>query len=529
MKEVKLNEEARALLQQGANKLADAVKVTLGAAGRLVVYEDKYARAITTKDGVTVARQVYDDNKFINMGVEMIREAAIKTNDLVGDSTTTSTVLAQAILNEGLKSVADGVNSTELKRGIDKAVVEVVKELKNISRPIKAKGKELEQIAFISANSEKEIGKNVADAIKKVGKDGIVTIEDNSDMVTVVDTIEGMQFDRGLISPYFVNNPSRLECVLDNPVILITDKKLTSTRDVLSILEAVNKVNRSLLIICDDMDGEILSTLVTNVTKGLLKCAVVKAPNHGNQKLEALMDIAILTGGEFMTESKGLKLTDMRPAQLGEAKKVICGRDFCTILKGKGEMIKAADRVSEIRQQIKLSSNPMERLILSERAARLAGKVAVIKVGAVSTVELLEKKDRYIDAVAATKAALEEGIVPGGGLALLACVSVLDEIEVDNDAQLLGIEIVTEAIQAPFKQILDNAGVVVEEVWDNIVYGSSDVDYGYNVKTQKYENFFETGVIDPAKGVRVALQNAASVAGMMLITEAVIVNKIVGK
>lgn len=527
-KEVKLNNEARILLQQGANKLADAVKVTLGAAGRLVVYEDRYARAITTKDGVTVARQIYDENKFVNMGVEMIREAAIKTNDNAGDGTTSSSVLAQAILNEGLKQVSDGVNSTELKRGIDVAIADVVATLQGFAKPIKAKGEELEQIAFISANSDTEIGKNVAEAIKKVGKDGIITVEESSDFVTEVDTIEGMQFDRGLISPYFVNNSARLECELDNPFILITDKKMNSTRDIVPLLEAVTKVNRPLLIICDDMEGEILSTLITNVTKGVLKCAVVKAPNHANQKTEALHDIAILTGGELIAEKKGLKLIDTRPNQLGEAKKVICGRETTTILKGKGDMVKVVDRVSEIRQQIKLSSNPFEKQILTDRAARLNGTVAIIKVGAVSTVELLEKKDRYVDAVAATRAALEEGIVPGGGVALLKCLDSLSNLTAENDTQALGMEIVYEAIQAPFKQIISNAGKDVAEIW-NLVIDSDELDFGYNVKTDKYENFFSTGVIDPAKVVRIALQNAASVAGMMLITEAVIVNKVESK
>lgn len=519
-KEIKRGIEARQKLLQGANLLADAVGVTLGAKGRLVVYEDDYGRAISTKDGVTVAKQVRHPDKEVMAGINMLREASVRTNEDAGDGTSSSSVLAQAILREGLKNVTAGANPMDLKRGIDKAVKCVVSEIKKQAIPIEPQDSKLTDIALISANSDKEIGNNVADAVRKVGKDGVVTIEDGDGVETKVVLIEGMQFDKGLISPYFVTDGARQECVLENPLILVTEETLKSVKPLVHILEYCVKNNRPLLFICNEMEGEILTMLIMNRDK--LKVGVVQAPNFGHQKTESLIDIATLTGGEMISFKKGMKLEDTTMEQLGTAGKVIISRNQTTIYEGGGDKILIQQRAADIKGQVEIAENEIAKGILRTRIGRLDGSIAVIKVGANTTNELLEKKDRYVDALSATKAALEEGIVAGGGVTLVRCLAELENLEGENPDEQTGISIIKRAITQPIKTIAENAGVNGDVVLARVMEGEKD--FGYNAKTDKYENLIKSGVIDPAKVTRVALENAASVSGLMMVTECLITN-----
>ena len=522
-KEIKFNIKAREELKKGVDELADAVKVTLGPKGRNVIIEKKFGAPHITKDGVTVAKEIELEDPFQNMGAQLVKEVASKTGDDAGDGTTTATVLAQSIINVGLKNVAAGANPIDLKRGIDKAVAKVVEGIKAQSQEVDDDMAKIENVARVSANNDAEIGQLIAEAMRKVKKEGVITIEEAKGTDTTVKVVEGMQFDRGYISPYFVTNTEKMECEMENPYILIFDKKISVLKDMLPILEAAAQSGRPLLIIAEDVDSEALATLVVNRLRGSLKICAVKAPGFGDRRKEMLEDIAVLTGGVVISEEKGLKLDMATIDMLGSADKVTVDKENTTIVNGHGDKQLLADRVAQIKAQIEKTTSDYDREKLHERLAKLAGGVAVLYVGAPSEVEMKEKKDRVDDALSATRAAIAEGIVPGGGVAYIRCVESLENLQGDNDDENTGIQIVKRAIEEPLRQIVANAGlegaIIVQKVKDG------KGDYGYNARTDKFENFFESGVIDPAKVTRVALENAASIAGMFLTTECVISEK----
>ncbi|MBR5717068.1 MAG: chaperonin GroEL [Bacteroidales bacterium] len=520
---IKFNTESRDLLKSGVDQLANAVKVTLGPKGRNVILDKKFGAPQITKDGVTVAKEVELEDPFENMGAQLVKDVASKTGDKAGDGTTTATVLAQAMISVGLKNVTAGANPMDLKRGIDKAVATVVDCIKAQSEEIGDDYTKIENVARISANNDEEIGKLIAQAMKTVKKEGVITVEEAKGMDTTVDVVEGMQFDRGYISPYFMNNAEKQTCEMEQPLILIHDKKISNLQDLLPVLEPVAKSGRPLLIIAEDVDSQALTTLVLNSLRGSLKICAVKAPGFGDRRKEMLKDIAILTGGQVISEEVGLTLANATVDMLGQADKVTVDKEKTTIVDGAGDKQAIADRVSEIKMQIEKTTSDYDREKLQERLAKLAGGVAVLHVGAASEVEMKEKKDRVDDALCATRAAMAEGIVPGGGVAYIRAIPALDALKGENEDEKLGIEIVKRAIEEPLRQIVENAGkegaVVVQRVKDG------EKDFGYNARTEQYEHFHETGVIDPAKVARVALEQAASVAGMFLTTECVIADK----
>lgn len=522
-KEIKFDIKAREELKKGVDELANAVKVTLGPKGRNVIVDKKFGAPHITKDGVTVAKAVELEDEFQNMGAQLVKEVASKTGDDAGDGTTTATVLAQAIINVGLKNVAAGANPIDLKRGIDKAVAKVVEGIKAQAQEVDDDLAKIENVARVSANNDAEIGKLIADAMGKVKKEGVITIEEAKGTDTTVKVVEGMQFDRGYISPYFVTNTEKMECEMDNPYILLYDKKISALKDMLPVLEAVAQSGRPLLIIAEDVDSEALATLVVNRLRGSLKICAVKAPGFGDRRKEMLEDIAILTHGVVISEDKGLKLDMATVDELGSAEKVTVDKENTTIVNGNGDKELIAERVAQIKAQIEKTTSDYDREKLQERLAKLAGGVAVLYVGAPSEVEMKEKKDRVDDALSATRAAVAEGIVPGGGVAYMRCVAALEDFHGDNDDENTGIQIVKRAIEEPLRQIVANAGLEGAIIVQNVKDGKGD--YGYNARTGKYENFFESGVIDPAKVTRVALENAASIAGMFLTTECVIAEK----
>ena len=522
-KEIKFDIKAREELKKGVDELANAVKVTLGPKGRNVIVDKKFGAPHITKDGVTVAKAVELEDEFQNMGAQLVKEVASKTGDDAGDGTTTATVLAQAIINVGLKNVAAGANPIDLKRGIDKAVATVVEGIKAQAQEVDDDLAKIENVARVSANNDAEIGKLIADAMGKVKKEGVITIEEAKGTDTTVKVVEGMQFDRGYISPYFVTNTEKMECEMDNPYILLYDKKISALKDMLPVLEAVAQSGRPLLIIAEDVDSEALATLVVNRLRGSLKICAVKAPGFGDRRKEMLEDIAILTHGVVISEDKGLKLDMATVDELGSAEKVTVDKENTTIVNGNGDKELIAERVAQIKAQIEKTTSDYDREKLQERLAKLAGGVAVLYVGAPSEVEMKEKKDRVDDALSATRAAVAEGIVPGGGVAYMRCVAALENFHGDNDDENTGIQIVKRAIEEPLRQIVANAGLEGAIIVQNVKDGKGD--YGYNARSGKYENFFESGVIDPAKVTRVALENAASIAGMFLTTECVIAEK----
>ena len=522
-KEIKFNTEARNLIKEGADALANAVKVTLGPKGRNVVIDKKFGAPHITKDGVTVAKEIELEERFQNMGAQMVKEVASKTNDQAGDGTTTATVLAQAIINVGLKNVTAGANPMDLKRGIDKAVDVVVESLKKQSQSVGSDYSKIEQVGTISANNDAFIGKLIADAMSKVKKEGVITVEEAKGTDTEVKVVEGMQFDRGYISPYFMTNPDKMEAVLDQPMILITDKKISSMKDLLPILEPIARDGKSLRIIAEDVDGEALTTLVVNRLRGTIKVAAVKAPGFGDRRKEMLQDIATLTGGVVVSEERGFTLENTTPDMLGTAEKVAITKENTTIVNGAGDKNDIAERAAQIKKQMETTTSDYDREKLQERLAKLSGGVAVIYVGAASEVEMKEKKDRVDDALSATRAAVEEGIVPGGGVAYIRAEEAVKAIKADNEDEQTGINIIARAIEEPLRIICDNAGVEGSVVIQKIKEGKGD--FGYNARMDKYENLFEAGVIDPTKVARIALQNAASVAGMLLTTECVIADK----
>jgi chaperonin GroEL len=528
-KQIVHGEESRQAILRGVNLLADAVKVTLGPKGRNVVIEKKFGSPTITKDGVTVAKEIELKDALENMGAQMVREVASKTSDVAGDGTTTATVLAQAIFREGVKTVAAGANPMALKRGIDKAVVAICGtvdkegnrskgELDKLSKPVT--GEMIAQVGTISANNDETIGRIIAEAMKKVGKDGVITVEESRTMETQLDVVEGMQFDRGYLSPYFVTDPERMEAVLEDPYILIHEKKISSMKDLLPLLEQIAKSGKPLLIIAEDVEGEALATLVVNKLRGTLQAIAVKAPGFGDRRKAMLQDIAILTGGKAITEDLGIKLENVQMQDLGRAKKVTVDKDNTTIVEGKGKHGEIEGRVKEIRSQVEKTTSDYDREKLQERLAKLVGGVAVIKVGAATETEMKEKKARVEDAMHATRAAVEEGIVPGGGVALLRCVEPLNKLKLQEDEQI-GVNIVRRALEEPLRQIVGNAGeegaIIVGKVKE-----SKDANFGYNAQTDQMEDLVKAGVIDPTKVVRTALQNAGSIASLMLTTEALV-------
>ncbi len=520
-KEIVYTESARNLILSGVNALADAVKVTLGPKGRNVVIEKSFGSPTVTKDGVTVAKEIELENRFENMGAQMVREVASKTSDVAGDGTTTATVLAQAIYREGSKLVAAGHNPMEIKRGIDKAVETLTDTLKKMAKTTKDP-KEIAQVGTISANGDKEIGEKLAQAMEKVGKEGVITVEESKTAETVLEVVEGMQFDRGYLSPYFVTDPERMEAVLDDAYLLISEKKISNMKDLLPVLEAIARSQKPLLIIAEDIEGEALATLVVNKLRGTLHCAAVKAPGFGDRRKEMLKDIAILTGGQVIAEELGLKLENVTISDLGRAKRVTLDKDNTTIVDGAGEKDKIKGRISEIRAQIETTTSDYDREKLQERLAKLVGGVAVIKVGAATETEMKEKKARVEDALHATRAAVEEGIVPGGGVALIRAQSSLDSLKLDEE-QRFGVSIIRRAIEEPLRQIVQNAGLEGSIVVNKVKEGKDD--FGYNAATDQYGNLLGQGVIDPVKVVRTALQNAASVASLMLTTECLVAER----
>ena len=522
-KEIKFNMEARDELKKGVDALANAVKVTLGPKGRNVIIEKKFGAPHITKDGVTVAKEIELEDAFQNMGAQLVKEVASKTGDDAGDGTTTATVLAQSIVNVGLKNVTAGANPMDLKRGIDKAVAKVVEGLKAQAEEVGDDFEKIESVARISANNDSEIGQLIAEAMKKVKKEGVITVEEAKGTDTTVDIVEGMQFDRGYISPYFVTNTEKMECDMDSPYILIYDKKISALKDMLPILEATAQSGRPLLIIAEDVDSEALATLVVNRLRGSLKVCAVKAPGFGDRRKEMLEDIAVLTGGVVISEEKGLKLESTTIDMLGRAEKVSVDKENTTIVNGSGSKDAIAARVAQIKNQIETTTSDYDREKLQERLAKLAGGVAVLYIGAASEVEMKEKKDRVDDALSATRAAIAEGIVPGGGVAYIRCIPALDKLEGETDDETTGIEIIKRAIEEPLRQIAANAGVEGAVILQRVKDGKGD--FGYNARTNTYENFFAAGVIDPTKVTRVALENAASIAGMFLTTECVIADK----
>jgi len=522
-KYLEFSTEARARLKRGVDQLADAVKVTLGPKGRNVVIDKKFGSPTVTKDGVTVAKEIELDDEIENMGAQMVKEVATKTSDLAGDGTTTATVLAQAIYREGLKSVTAGANPMALKRGIENAVETVVAELKKISVPTSGR-KDIKQVATISANGDAEIGDKIADAMDKVGKDGVITVEEAKSLETTLETVDGMQFDRGYLSPYFITDPEKMECTIEDAYILIYDKKISTMKDLLPVLEKVAQSGRPMLIVAEDVEGEALATLVVNKLRGTLKVCAVKAPGFGDRRKEMLRDIAILTGGQVISEELGLKLENTTLNDLGRAKRVIVDKDNTTLVDGKGKDDQIEGRKSEIKAQIEKSTSDYDKEKLQERLAKLAGGVAVLNVGAATETEMKEKKARVEDALHATRAAVEEGIVPGGGVSLLWCQKSLDKTKGHDDDEKTGIEIVRRALEEPIRIIAQNAGaegaIVVGKVKE-----SKDKNFGYNAQTDKFEDLVASGVIDPTKVTRTALQNAASIASLLLTTECVVVEK----
>ncbi len=522
-KEIKYYDEARRALLRGVEALAKAVKVTLGPAGRNVILEKKWGSPTITKDGVTVAKEIELPDPFENLGAQLVKEVASKTSDVAGDGTTTATVLAEAIFREGLKMVTAGANPTEVKRGIDKAVDKVVEALKEMSREVKDR-KEIEQVAAISANNDHEIGEKIAEAMDKVGKDGVITIEEAKGIETYVEVVEGMQFDRGYISPYFITNPDKMECVLEEPFILIYDKKISNIRELLPVLEKVAQQGKPILVIAEDVEGEALATLVVNKIRGVLQACAVKAPGYGERRKAMLEDIAILTGGRVISEEAGMKLENAMLSDLGRAKRVIVKKDTTTIVEGYGKKEDIQKRIEQIRKQIEETKSDYDREKLQERLAKLAGGVAVIYVGAPTETEMKEKKARIEDALHATKAAVEEGIVTGGGTAFIRCVSKLDELEKELEGdQKIGAQIVRKALIEPLRWIAENAGengyLIVEKVKEK---EAENPNIGYNALTGEFVDMFEAGVIDPTKVERIAIQNAASIAGLLLTTEALV-------
>jgi chaperonin GroEL len=519
-KEIKFNIEARDLLKKGVDELANTVKVTLGPKGRNVILDKKFGAPQITKDGVTVAKEIELEEGFANMGAQMVKEVASKTSDDAGDGTTTATVLAQSIISVGLKNVTSGANPMDLKRGIDLAVQKVIENIKGQSQEVGNDNSKIEAVARISANGDATIGKLIAEAMEKVGNEGVITIEESKTAETHTETVEGMQFDRGYISPYFATDTEKMEAILDDPMILIHDKKISVMKDLLPVLESVAQSGRPLLIIAEDIDGEALATLVVNKIRGALKVAAVKAPGFGDRRKEMLQDIAILTGGTVISEETGIKLEGATVDMLGQAEKVVIDKENTTIVNGKGEKSNIDARVGQIKAQIETTSSDYDKEKLQERLAKLAGGVAVLYVGAASEMEMKEKKDRVDDALSATRAAVEEGIIPGGGIAFLRAIEALDGLSGDNEDQNTGVAIIRRALEEPLRQIVENAGmegsVVVQKVKEN------KADYGYNARTDKYENLLKSGVIDPTKVARIALENAASIAGMFLTTEAVV-------
>ena len=521
-KEIKFNVDVRSKMKEGADALADAVKVTLGPKGRNVVIDKKFGAPQVTKDGVTVAKEVELEDRFANMGAQMVKEVASKTNEQAGDGTTTATVLAQAIINVGLKNVTAGANPMDLKRGIDKAVDVVVKDLKARSQEVGNDYSKVEQVGTVSANNDGYIGKLIADAMSKVGQDGVITVEEAKGTETEVKVVEGMQFDRGYISPYFMTNADKMEAVLDDPYILVTDKKISTMEDLMPVLEPIAREGRSLLIIAEDVDGQALTTLVVNRLRGTLKVVAVKAPGFGDRRKEMLQDIAILTGATVVSEERGFSLQNATVQMLGKAEKVTVTKENTTIVGGVGDKNEIAERAQLIRQQIATTTSDYDREKLQERLGKLAGGVAVLYVGATTEVEMKEKKDRVEDALNATRAAVEEGYLPGGGVAYIRATEALAELKGENEDETTGIRIVARAIEEPLRQIAANAGVEASVIINKIREGKGA--FGYNARTGEYVDMFEAGVIDPTKVARVALENAASVAGMFLTTECGIVD-----
>jgi chaperonin GroEL len=522
-KELHFNTDARAALKRGVDQLAEAVKVTLGPKGRNVVIDKKFGAPTVTKDGVTVAKEIELSDALENMGAQMVKEVATKTSELAGDGTTTATILAQAIFREGLKNVTAGVNPMALKRGIDQAVTAVVEELKKMSLPTKGK-KEIAQVGSISANNDKEIGDLIAEAMEKVGKDGVITVEEAKGLETTLETVEGMQFDRGYLSPYFVTDPEKMEAVLEDPLILIHDKKISSMKDLLPILEKVAQLGKPLLIIAEDIEGEALATLVVNKLRGTLRVCAVKAPGFGDRRKAMLEDIGVLTGGQVISEELGLKLENAVVTDLGRAKRIVVDKETTTLIDGQGDEDKIKGRIKEIKAAVEKTTSDYDREKLQERLAKLAGGVAVINVGAPTESEMKEKKARVEDALHATRAAVEEGIVPGGGVALIRAQKALKTLKLAESDEQIGVDIVRRAIEEPMRIIVQNAGgegsIVVEKIRQ-----SKDANYGYNALTDQYEDLVAAGVIDPTKVTRTALQNAASISGLLLTTEALIVEK----
>jgi len=522
-KDLQFNSDARAALKRGVDKLADAVKVTLGPKGRNVVIDKKFGAPTITKDGVTVAKEIELSDALENMGAQMVKEVATKTSDVAGDGTTTATVLAQAIVREGFRSVTGGVNPMALKRGIDKAVITVVEALKKISVPTAGK-KEIAQIGAISANNDKEIGNLIAEAMEKVGKDGVITVEEAKGLETTLETVDGMQFDRGYLSPYFVTDPDKMEVALEDALVLIHDKKISSMKDLLPILEKVAQMGKPMLIIAEDVEGEALATLVVNKLRGTLKIAAVKAPGFGDRRKAMLEDIAVITNGKVISEEIGFKLENAVISDLGSAKRIVVDKDNTTLIDGGGESEKIQGRIKELRGQIEKSTSDYDKEKLQERLAKLAGGVAVINVGAATESEMKEKKARVEDALHATRAAVEEGIVPGGGVAFIRAQSSLKGLKMDDSDEQVGVDIIRRALEEPIRMIAQNAGseasIVVEKV-----RSSKETNFGYNALTETYEDLVAAGVIDPTKVTRTALQNAASIAGLLLTTEATIVER----
>ncbi|MCI4660939.1 MAG: chaperonin GroEL [Neomegalonema sp.] len=522
-KEVKFSTDARERMLRGVNILADAVKVTLGPKGRNVVLDKSFGAPRITKDGVSVAKEIELADKFENMGAQMVREVASRTNDEAGDGTTTATVLAQAIVKEGMKAVAAGMNPMDLKRGIDKAVESVVAEIKSLSRPV-ADTAEVAKVGTISANGESAIGEQIADAMQKVGNEGVITVEENKSLETETEVVEGMQFDRGYLSPYFITNPDKMIAELEDCYILLHEKKLSSLQSMVPLLESVIQTGKPLLIIAEDVEGEALATLVVNKLRGGLKIAAVKAPGFGDRRKAMLQDIAILTGGQVISEDLGMKLENVTIDMLGTAKKIRIGKDDTTIVDGAGDKKEIEARVTQIRQQVEETSSDYDREKLQERLAKLAGGVAVIRVGGATEIEVKERKDRVDDALNATRAAVQEGVVPGGGVALLHASKILDKVKTDNDDQARGVAIVRAALQAPIRQIAENAGVdgsvVVGKILEN-----KDKNFGFNAQSEQYCDLMKDGVIDPAKVVRTALEDASSVAALLITTEAMVAEK----
>jgi chaperonin GroEL len=519
-KDIIFNMEARDALKRGADALSNAVKVTLGPKGRNVIIDKKYGAPQISKDGVTVAKEIELANPIENLGAQLVKEVASKTADIAGDGTTTATVLAQSIITTGLKNVTAGANPMDLKRGIDKAVEAVVKHLKSQSKVVGNSFEKIEQVATISANDDSVIGKHIADAMRQVKKEGVITIEEAKGTDTTVKVVEGMQFDRGYISPYFVTDAEKMEAVLEEPYILLYEKKISGMKDFLPILEKTVQTGRPLLIISEEVEGEALATLVVNKIRGSLKICAVKAPGFGDRRKEMLQDIAILTGGVVISEEQGYKLENADLSYLGQAEKIVIDKDNTTIVNGKGKKDSIVARVNQIKAQMEKTTSDYDKEKLQERLAKLSGGVAVIYVGAASEVEMKEKKDRFDDALHATRAAIEEGIVPGGGIAYIRAIASLEKLKGDNDDQKTGIAIIRRALEEPLRMIVENAGIEGSIVVQKVKKGK--IDYGFNARTEKYENLYKSGVIDPTKVTRVALENAASIAGMLLTTECVI-------